>query len=370
MNRFWILFRSEFTAWRHDPVTALGGIIPSVIIFLAFGVLFGGDLGFKVAFINKDTGPYGNILVETALTLPSPFNNLPYYKGMDMNEKEAFEAYGKFQIDGVWVIPEDFSSRIENGDNPSIDIYLPNYNDDRAKNHRIYPSEILWQFYEKIGYPAPPVQPEEVYPLPSMVEWFPVIGVGVVLFSATVGGMMNIFMLTYKERVSGLLLEYGLSPQSLLPVFLAKITLALIMALVTGTLLMIFLYAWLGSWLAIKLISVYLILGMVSLFWISIALVLGLHFRDYMSGALTSILGGIVIFFAGGGLSLVRPRFSEVLGIMKLFPNVYAIDPLRDLMLFRRFPADWTSMLITLTGFILISILIFIPLASRKVRHP
>jgi len=42
MKRFWILLRTELLAWGHDPITALGGFIPTLFVLIAFGLLFGG----------------------------------------------------------------------------------------------------------------------------------------------------------------------------------------------------------------------------------------------------------------------------------------------------------------------------------------
>ena len=247
MKRFWILFSTELKAWRHDPVTALGGFIPAIFILLAFSLLFGGRLTFKIAFINHDAGPYGAILRQTFDEVNSPFGT-PYYDVLDLPEAQAWQAYEDFRIDGVWVIPTDFSERIEAGRDPQVAMHFSNYIDDRAKNHRIYAAEILWRFYEKIDAPAPPLALAEVYPRPEMVEWFPIIAVGVVLLSFMVGGMMNIFVLTNKEQVSRLTLEFGLAPRSLLWVLLPKTLLALVMGLVTGTALMGILYLWIGVW--------------------------------------------------------------------------------------------------------------------------
>ena len=65
MKRLWILLKSEFNAWRHDPITALGGILPPSLILIAFALLFGGRLSFKIAVVNQDQGPYGTILHQT-----------------------------------------------------------------------------------------------------------------------------------------------------------------------------------------------------------------------------------------------------------------------------------------------------------------
>ncbi len=370
MKRFWILFLTEWKTWRHDPITALGGLIPPMMLLIAFGVLFGGDLGFKIAVINHDQGQYGEQLVETIQTTISPLGNAPYYRIIPYTEAEAWLAYQEFRLEGIWVIPEDFSQKINHGETAQLEMVFSNYNDDRAKNHRIYSAEILYRFYQQIGVTPPSFTAQETYPLDTMIEWFPVIGVGIVLFAATLGGMLNIFMLTHKEQSNGLLLEIGAAPMSLFPYLTAKIALAAILSLVTGTIMMGVLYLWIGNWLVFRLGAVWLLITLVSLFWIMGALVLGMKFKQYMAGAVTLILSGMIIFFSGGGLNLVRTREADIYWWNWLFPNIYALDPLRDLMLFHRVPVDWAPVLLKLSIFAFISFLAGLGLTIRSLRHP
>jgi len=368
MKRFWILFATELKAWWHDPITALGGFIPPAVLLIAFGLLFGGRLTFKIAVLNDDIGTGGAILRQTFDEALSPFG-IPYYDVSDLPAEEAWDAYHAGRIDGVWVIPADFSERLENGQNPHIEMYFSNYNDDRAKNHRIYAAEILWRFYEKIGWPAPPLALAEEYPRPEMVAWFPIIAVGVVLLSVTIGGMMNIFMLTHKEQVARITLEFGLAPRSLAWPLLPKTLLALVMGLLTGTVFLGVIYLWLGVWPAGYLWAVWLLAGLVSLFWIALTLLLGLRARQYMAGAIALILTALTLFFIGGGLGVVRGNEDNVLFVAWLAPNTYAVDPLRDLILFNAWPADWTATLLTLAGFAIAALVIGLSLAARQLRR-
>jgi hypothetical protein len=367
VERFRILLTTEFKAWRHDPITALGGFIPTLFILIAFGLLFGGRLTFKIAYINHDNGPYGALLRQTFDQTLSPFRT-PYYDVLDLEQEAAWEAYRSFRIDGVWVIPEDFSLRVERGEAPRIEMHFNNYNDDRAKNHRIYSAEILWQFYREIGLPGPPVELAEQYPLSEFIDWFPIIAVGVVLLSFMLGGMMNIFMLTYKEQVSGITLEFGLAPRSLAWVLVPKLLLALVMGLLTGTGLLLIVYLWTSAWPGGYLWAVYLLASLVILFWTPLTLLLALRSR-YFTGAVAVILTGITAFLLGGGLGLVRGNEKFMPWFSWLFPNTYAIDLLRDLMLFHTWPVDWWPTLLKLVGFAALSLVVCLEMASRKLRQ-
>lgn len=367
MKRFWILFLTELKAWQHDPITAVGGFVPTIFMLLAFGLLFGGRLAFKIGLVNLDDGPYGSILRESFSKTISPFG-APYYEIQPLNEAETWKAYEEFQLEGVWVIPPDFSARIEAGAHPAVAMHFTNYNDDRAKNHRIYAAEVLWQFYEKIGYPAPPLALAEEYPLPVMVEWFPVIAVGVVLLGFMIGGMMNIFMLTYKEQTSGVTLEFGLAPRSLGWVLLPKTLLALIMSLLTGTALLIVLSVWLGVWPGQFLPAVWFLAVLTVLFWVPITMTFGLR-AQYFAGAITVMLTAITVFFTSGGLALVRSNEDKVPWFSWIFPNIYAIDPLRDLILFNQWPVDWNRTVLILAGFAALGLISGWGGAARQIRR-
>lgn len=367
MRRFLILLRTELLAWRHDPISALGGFVPTVFLLLALGLLFGGPLSFNIAVVNHDAGPYGAVLRQTCAEVLSPFGT-PYYAVSALDEDGAWAAYRGHRLDGVWVIPQDFSARLAAGESPEIAMHFSNYNDDRAKNHRIYSAEILWRFYEEIGQPAAPLALAERYPLPEMLDWFPIMAVGVALLSFMLGSMTNMFMLTQKEQVARITLEFGLAPQSLLWVLLAKTLLSLVMGLLTGTVFLGILALWPGVWPGRYLPAAWVLAGLVILFWAPLALLVGLRAR-YFAGMIALILAGLTVFFVAGGLGLVRANWAAAPWFSKLVPNTYAIDPLRDLVLFHTWPADWGRALLILAGFAAFGLMVGWELAAQQLRR-
>jgi ABC-2 type transport system permease protein len=369
MKRLWILFKTEFNVWRHDPITALGGVIPCLFILIAFALLFGGRLSFTIAVINNDRGEYGQVLMDTFEDVISPLDQAPYYAIQKMDEVQAWQAFEEYRIEGVWVIPEDFSKRIKARDNPEIDMYFMNYNDDRAKNHRIYSAEVLWQFYQNIGQPAPPLSMAEAYPLPEMVDWVSIISIGIVLLSVTLGSIFNMFILTYKAQMGKITLEFGLSPRSLVWVLTPKTVLSLLFGIVTGTIFLIIIRLWLGFWPTGYLWAVWVLASLTAIFWTQVALVFGLVARNYMAGAIGSVLGAMIIFFIGGGLSMVRAHKDAVTWIAWLFPNTYAVDPVRDLVLFNTWPLDFWQVLIKLFAFASVAVLIGSAFSIRNLRR-
>ena len=227
----------------------------------------------------------------------------------------------------------------------------------------------MWHFYQKIGYPTPPLELDETYPLPEMIDWFPIISVGITLMGIMIGSMINIFMLTHKEQVAKINLEFGLAPRSLLWVFIPKVALAIVMGAITGTILLAVIYFWIGAWPGQYLHYVWLIGSLVSIFWVAIALQFGMRTRKYMSGAIGTILTGITAFFITGGLSMVRGNESKMLLISWFFPNTYAVDPLRDMVLFNTFPGDFNTIILTLSAFALVSSILGFKIAAKNLRN-
>ncbi|KAA3663202.1 MAG: ABC transporter permease [Chloroflexi bacterium] len=369
MRRFWILFKTELNAWRHDPITILGGIIPPTFMLIAFGLLFGGDLLFEIGVVNHDSGAYGEMLIDTMNEVVSPFG-IPYYAIADLSETATWDAYNSYQIEGVWVIPTDFSQKLMAEQAPQFEMHFNNYNDDRAKNHRIYAAEILWAFYQKVGVSNPPLTIAEAYPRSEIVHWFPIIAVGITLLAASLGSIFNIFALTYKEQLSGLLTEFSLAPRSLLWVLLPKTVLAMLMGMITGTFFLAVMALWLNVWPGRFLWMVWLLFGLVALFWIGIALQAGLHIRNYMAGAIASVLGVLIVFFIGGGLNMVRVNRAKVLLVAWLFPNTHVVDSLRDMILFQEWPIAGYAPILMALAFAAVTLVASFTLANRAMRHP
>jgi len=132
---------------------------------------------------------------------------------------------------------------------------------------------------------------------------------------------------------------------------------------------LIIIRVWLGFWPGGYLWTVWLLAGLVALFWIQVALVFGLVASNYMAGAVGAVLGAMIIFFIGGGLSMVRAHKDAAIWIAWLFPNTYAVDPIRDLVLFNTWPVDFWQVLITLIAFAGAALLIGSAFSVRKLRR-
>jgi ABC-type polysaccharide/polyol phosphate export permease len=294
---------------------------------------------------------------------------------MELSEAEAWEKYNSFAIDAVWIIPEDFSQRLLAGDQPKIDEYFQNYDDDRAKNHRVYPTEVLWRFYEKVdeAEPAlelasPPLLMREEYPADEIVGWFPLVGVAVALLGAMLAGMINIFALTQQEQVAGITTEIGLASRSLNLFLLSKLAFSLMMALVSTALILGALYLWAGVSAGTYIWAALLLAGLVALFWAGLALILSFLAGQALGGGIVVVAAGLIVFFIAGGMTPVRYMPGNIWWLIQFFPNTYAVDPFRELVLFNTIPANWTQTLVTLVLFAAVSLGAGFFVAQRQLR--
>lgn len=98
------------------------------------------------------------------------------------------------------------------------------------------------------------------------------------------------------------------------------------MGLLTGTAFLGILSLWPGVWPGRYLPAAWLLAGLVILFWVGPALLVGMR-AQYFAGMIATILTGLTLFFVGGGLGLVRANWEAVPWFSRLFPNVYAVDP-------------------------------------------
>jgi hypothetical protein len=128
-------------------------------------------------------------------------------------------------------------------------------------------------------------------------------------------------------------------------------------------------YLWLDVWPGNYITAVWLLAGLVVLFWIPPVLLAALRDMHFFAGAVVTILTGLTVFFTSGGLALVRPFKEKVLWFSWLFPNIYAVDPMRDLILFHEWPPDWRSALVVTSAFAIGSLAVCWSLAARRMRQ-
>ena len=128
------------------------------------------------------------------------------------------------------------------------------------------------------------------------------------------------FIMTFEAQTGKPSLKLGLSPRSLAWVLVPKTLLVLTIGLVTGTFFLEIIRLWQGFWPDGYIWADWLLAGFVIVFWNQVALAVGLIAHNYMAGAVESVQVAMIIFFIGGGLSMVRAHRMPLPGSPGCFP--------------------------------------------------
>jgi len=80
---------------------------------------------------------------------------------------------------------------------------------------------------------------------------------------------------------------------------------------------------------------------------------------------------GVTRRFGEDELRLEAGSAEAIVGelVARFLPNTYAVDPLRELLLFRAWPAGWLPTLLILGAFAAGGLVVGCPLASRQLRR-
>ena len=119
--------------FKADPKSLVAGIIAPTIILIVFAFTFGDFTSLKLAYVNEDTGVYGEELETAVFTQISPLGDRPYFEETETDYETAMELYQQGKINGVIIVPETFSADLEDGKNANIDYIFNNYNTDMGK---------------------------------------------------------------------------------------------------------------------------------------------------------------------------------------------------------------------------------------------
>ena len=157
--------------FKADPKSLVACIIAPTIILIVFAFTFGDFTSLKLAYVNEDTGVYGEELESAVFTQISPLGDRPYFEETETDYETAMELYQQGKINGVIIVPETFSADLEDGKNANIDYIFNNYNTDMAKNLRLYLKEGILDFYRSTDSNLQ-IEVEEVLNVETQLHWF------------------------------------------------------------------------------------------------------------------------------------------------------------------------------------------------------
>ena len=317
--------------FKADPKSLVAGIIAPTIILIVFAFTFGDFTSLKLAYVNEDTGVYGEELETAVFTQISPLGDRPYFEETETDYETAMELYQQGKINGVIIVPETFSADLEDGKNANIDYIFNNYNTDMAKNLRLYLKEGILDFYRSTDSNLQ-IEVEEVLNVETQLHWFNIIAIAVFLLAFLLGSMFNMLYLFYKEKVDDTLYEYKLSPNSIWSSLFARVVVALLAGTITASINAVLVYFITGINLAAFLPGMILPLLILGMTYVFFAEIIALLADSFSGAAVFTMATTVVLWFLSGATASIKYSTGILRSIALVIPNTYGLSQIRGVV--------------------------------------
>lgn len=329
MSVFLYELKKLLMLFKADPKSIAAGVIAPTIILIVFAFTFGNFVSLKLAVVNDDQGEHGTQLIDAVFRQVSPLGDNPYFAEVEVaNEKDAFSLYDKGEVNGILVINNDFSQKVDAGEKASIDYHFNNYNTDMAKNLRLYLKEGILDYYRSSAKDLD-IQVEEVHVVSDQFDWFAIIAVGVFMLSFLMGSMFNFLYLFNKERESKTLCEYRLSPKGVLGSFFARLLVALFAGVIAASINGILIFLLTGVNLALCIPALFAPLMCLGITFVSFAAIISLTIESFSGAAVLSMVTAVVIWFLSGATTSVKYATGFLLSLALVLPSSYGLSQIR-----------------------------------------
>lgn len=321
MNLFYQELKKLFRIFINDLKPIAAGLIAPSAVLIIFCLIFGNFSSLPIKILNNDSGDFGEKLRNEITAQISPLGNKPYFE--DIKEQNNRTPVATITI------PSDFSETIIKEDYPVINIDINNFSSDFAKNIRLYLQEGIVSFYSKY-YSEWDIEIIEEVPENGQVEWVEIIASGSILLASILGGMFLYLYLFFKEKNYGTILLYSISPQAPLQSFFARILLCWGFAIINIIVNIALAFVLTGrNFFTISHI-IFPVLSLVSLFFIFLSSIVSTYLENFITAAMVTMFGCVLIWFTSGGISNSPIDNTTVTGVISLvFPNRYALELIR-----------------------------------------
>lgn len=231
-------------------------------------------------------------------------------------------------MNGILVIPEDFSERFASGEPAQVSYAFDNYNTDMAKNLRLYLDEGIFAFYQE-HMPGMEIRVGREYAVVAQLDWFAIIAVGVFMLAFLMGSMFNFLYLLNKERVYATLSEYRLAPGSLVPTFAARVVVALLAGAAGAAVSAVLVWMLTGVNLASCTLTTLPVLTVLGVAFVSFSAIVSLTVRKFSGAAMLSMVTAVVVWFLSGATTSVKYATGTLLDVALTLPSSYGLSQIR-----------------------------------------
>lgn len=336
MHRTWAIVERELRRFRRSPTLIVLAMFLPIVQLCVLGYAFGGQLkGLKVGIVDQDRGLPAVQLRELAGAVASGAGTFETVEYVDPGE--ALTDLRNGRINGLLMIPPDFSRRVYQQNQPRIALVQDNTDNFVSAALVAKMNSLLEAFHQ----PSPPprisaqatLEVVEVYPYVPYVQYLLPGSIVMSIFTMVmVGGGINYV----DDKARGLHEGYLVTPISKLELIAGFNLSGTIKAVLAGAAVVV-----VGSIIAgvpdafdpMKLLRVGLVVVITAFALISLMFLLMVRMSNpMMPRAIFGVLSTL-LFFPSGAVYPIEgfPRWLQAIAAVN--PFTYAVHALRSLLL-------------------------------------
>ncbi|MGZ5432269.1 MAG: ABC transporter permease [Thermoanaerobaculia bacterium] len=336
MHRTWAIVERELRRFRRSPTLIVLAMLLPIVQLCILGYAFGGQLkGLKVGIVDQDRGLPAVKLRELAGAVASGARTFETVEYVDPGE--ALTDLRKGRINGLLMIPPDFSRRVYQENQPRIALVQDNTDNFVSAALVAKMNSLLDAFHQ----PSPPprisaqttLEVVEVYPYVPYVQYLLPGSIVMSIFTMVmIGGGINYV----DDKARGLHEGYLVTPISKLELIAGFNLSGTIKAVIAGAAVVL-----VGSIIAgvpdafdpMKLIRVGLVVVITAFALISLMFLLMVRMSNpMMPRAIFGVLNTL-LFFPSGAVYPIEGFPGWLQAIAAVNPFTYAVHALRSLLL-------------------------------------
>ncbi|MGZ5444211.1 MAG: ABC transporter permease [Thermoanaerobaculia bacterium] len=336
MHRTWAIVERELRRFRRSPTLIVLAMLLPIVQLCILGYAFGGQLkGLKVGIVDQDRGLPAVKLRELAGAVASGARTFETVEYVDPGE--ALTDLRKGRINGLLMIPPDFSRRVYQENQPRIALVEDNTDNFVSAALVAKMNSLLDAFHQ----PSPPprisaqttLEVVEVYPYVPYVQYLLPGSIVMSIFTMVmIGGGINYV----DDKARGLHEGYLVTPISKLELIAGFNLSGTIKAVIAGAAVVL-----VGSIIAgvpdafdpMKLIRVGLVVVITAFALISLMFLLMVRMSNpMMPRAIFGVLNTL-LFFPSGAVYPIEGFPGWLQAIAAVNPFTYAVHALRSLLL-------------------------------------
>lgn len=332
MRAVWAIVKKDVRVWVRNPIRIVVTAVPALVLLLILVLQGAAVQGYPVAIVNHGHGRAAMQFQQDAQHYPG------FIRAPRMSAPQAQKAYARLQVAAVLTIPSHFSRAIAQGQHPILEWQIRNFNNDSGNDLRRFLPDIVTAFLAQhvIG-PNPlhiHVAETDLHHRQVGFISFELIAVLVVLLLQA--SLVSSGLATVSEWESGSMKELLVSPASPLAIAVGKVLAGVLVSDLVGgaTIGLAGATGLLPGLTSDRILEALAITTLLAVFGSGVGVALASTLRTTEKTSLSALLLAFYLFFISGGIAAFAYLPGWVQAIARFVPNTYAVDALRNTLLY------------------------------------